>query len=409
MHVGYVLKKFPRASETFVLNEILELQRQGVQVTVFSLHRPDDGVFHRGLSDLEQPVRYLAARKSTAVLDDLRALLPVLRLRREELWEELDDLVEGGRADLWPILHWAMDVTALARELGVQRLHAHFATVAAYVARAAARVLDLPFSITCHAKDIYRQGVEPARFQALARHAEFTVTVCGANRAHIRDRLAGDCELDVRVVYNGVDLALFHPENRRPDAEPLVLGVGRLVEKKGFHNLVSASGRLLEQGRLLRCAIVGEGDQRSRLETAIAALGTDRIQLSGIRTQDEIRGMLARAAVVALPCIVGTDGNRDALPTVLLEAMASGVPVISTPVGGVPEILDGGAAGLQVPEGDPDALAGAIAEVIDSPDLAAELGRRGRARAEELFDLRKNVARLAHFFGSGRRQAETVR
>jgi len=128
LRVGYVLKKFPRNSETFVLNEILELERQGVEVTVFSLNRPDDGVFHRALSELRRPVVYLPSRKTDATLGHLRAQLPMLRSAVAGLWREFEDLVGSGRPDVWQVLGWGIDVAAMARERGIHRLHAHFAT-----------------------------------------------------------------------------------------------------------------------------------------------------------------------------------------------------------------------------------------------------------------------------------------
>jgi len=395
--IGYVLKKFPRNSETFILNEILELERQGVEVTVFSLNRPDDGVFHRALSELRRPVVYLQTRKTDATLANLRSQLPMLRGAVQGLWREFEDLIASGRPDVWQVLGWGIDVAAMARERGIERLHAHFATVAAHVARVAHNLTGIPFSVTCHAKDIYREGVTAPRFTSLLGRSDFVVTVCEANKRHIVEQLGGDA-LDVRVLYNGVDTSAFHPRNRTPDHAPHVLGVGRLVEKKGFHLLLEALARMAVHGSKPRCSIVGDGEERQKLEKQARQLGLEHVAFLGMRTQDEVRTLMQQASVMVLPCIIGTDGNRDALPTVLLEAMAAGLPVMSSPVGGVEEIVDHGRAGVLVAPGDVDALARAMTALLADPSKLASLAAAGRARAVSHFDLATNVGRLRSWY-----------
>lgn len=397
MHIGYVLKKFPRASETFVLNEILALQRHGVQVTVISLNRPDDGVFHRGLAELQRPVVYLPTRKPDAWLTALRTAQPLLQKAATRLLAEFDDLLTAARPDLWSVLGAGLDVAMLARQLGIQHLHAHFATVAAYTARTAAAVSGLPFSVTCHAKDLYREGIVPACFQSLLRDSAFAVTVCEANAQWITERLAGRTPLDVRVLYNGVDIDAFHPRHRSPNG-PVLLAVGRLVQKKGFHVLLDALALLAREGVRPRLLLVGDGEERAALQRQAQGLGLPDVEFLGMRTHDEVRRLVHTATAMVLPCIVGDDGNRDALPTVLLEALAAGLPVLSTPIAGVAEIVDGGRAGLLVPPGDVGALARDIARLLGDAALRAQLASAGRARAERCFDLARNTGVLRDWF-----------
>jgi glycosyltransferase involved in cell wall biosynthesis len=400
MHIGYVLKKFPRASETFVLNEILALQRHGAKVTVFSLNRPDDGVFHRGLAELQLPVVYLPTRKPDAWLLHLRQHHALLRERSSALLGEFDDLLQAGRPDLWAVLGQGIDLALLARQHGVQHLHAHFATVAAYAARTAGALADVSFSVTCHAKDIYRTGIVPAQFQSLLARSAFVVTVCEANRQWIRSTLTGGRPIDLRVLYNGVDTTLFHPRHRRPAAEPTVLAIGRLVEKKGFHLLFDALARLAGDGLRPRCVLVGDGEERAALAAQAQRLGLRHVEFAGMRTHDEVRGHIERATMMVLPCIIGQDGNRDALPTVLLEALAAGLPVVSTPIGGVEEIVADGDAGLLVPAGEVAPLADAIARLCRDDGERQRLAARGRARAEQCFDLQRNTGTLAGWFAA---------
>lgn len=401
MHIGYVLKKFPRNSETFILNEVLELQRAGADVTVFSLNRPDDGVFHRGLSELKRPVVYLSGRKPADWLGLLRQNLNLLSPNKERLWDEFEYLLKAERPDTWNILSVGIDLSLRARELGIDRLHAHFATIAAYVSRAAHAMSGIPYSVTCHAKDIYREGVTAERFTSLLRKAQFVVTVCEANRRYIEEHRDPARELDLRVLYNGVDVSMFNPQGRVPESEPTILSVGRLVEKKGFHILLDAMALLKKDGLTPPCWILGDGEDREQLIHKQRELQLSNVEFLGMRNQDDVRSYMARASLMALPCIVGSDGNRDALPTVLLEALASGVPIISTPVGGVEEIADHGKAGIIVPPGDPQSLAHEIKELLGSPARQQELAQSGRARAEHCFDLATNVRKLLTWFEQG--------
>ena len=398
MHIGYVLKKFPRASETFVLNEILALQRQGVDVTVFALNRPDDGVFHRGLADLRRPVIYLPTRKPDAWLLHLRQHQALLRTNHAALAGEFDDLLAAGRPDVWSVLGFGIDLALSCKQHGVQHLHAHFATVAAYAARGAHALSGVPFSVTCHAKDIYRDGIVPAQFQRLLADSAFAVTVCEANRDWIQRELAGSTHLDLRVLHNGVDTRLFHPQQRRESTPPTLLGVGRLVEKKGFHVLFDALATLAREGLRPRCLLVGDGEARAQLEAQARSLGLHHVEFAGMRTHDEVRAAVLSARLMVLPCIVGQDGNRDALPTVLLEALAAGLPVVSTPIGGVEEIVAHGEAGVLVPPGEAAPLAAAIGRLWREDATRQQLAVAGRAHAERNFDLEANVGRLRGWF-----------
>ena len=409
MHIGYVLKKFPRASETFVLNEILAQQRQGADVTVFSLNKPDDGVFHRGLSELKRPVVYLPTRKPDGWLLHLRAHHDLLRHASGALLGEFDDLLAAGRPDLWQVLGFGIDLALLCKQHGIAHLHAHFATVAAYAARTAAALTGVPFSVTCHAKDIYRDGIVPAQFQSLLASSAFVVTVCEANARWIRDELAGTAGIDVRVLYNGVDTTSFHPRHRTEPAAPTVLAIGRLVEKKGFHVLFDALAKLAGEGLRPRVALVGDGEERQRLLAQAQRQGLHHVEFAGMRTHDEVRAFVHQASLMVLPCIVGQDGNRDALPTVLLEALAAGLPVVSTPIGGVEEIVDGGNAGVLVPPGEAAPLAAAIGHLLRHPAELSRLAANGRTRAERLFDLERNVGTLHGWMQQARASHAAVR
>jgi colanic acid/amylovoran biosynthesis glycosyltransferase len=220
------------------------------------------------------------------------------------------------------------------------------------------------------------------------------VTVSDFNRDYLRD-LLGDVPGEVRRLYNGIDLSLFRAAAAAPRDVRRIVAVGRLVEKKGFADLIAACGLLRDSGVEFRCEIIGQGPLESTLRSQIASLGVEEyVTLIGPRPQDEVLQAYQGAAIFALPCIVGADGNRDGLPTVLLEALATGAACVSTDVTGVPEILTHERDGLIVPQNDPAALAAALTRLLNDAELRARFARAGRARVERDFDVRQNVATL---------------
>lgn len=392
--IAYLLKKFPRLSETFVLDEILGQERLGRDVFVFSRRPPDDEPRHPQLTTLRAPVEVLPPKDE---LDPWR-LLFASGSDPARAFARVGRLVGASRAWNHPrfsmLLGEALHLLERTRELGIEHVHTHFATDSAMVAMILSELGGPSYSITAHAKDIYRSTVDERFLSRLFARAEFVVTVCDANVRYLEGRVDDAARARLRRLYNGVDLERFAPPTVPREADH-VLSVGRLVEKKGFHVLIGAVARLRDAGRRVTCTIVGEGDQRPRLEGLVRERGLeDVVRFAGARDQEQVRALLRRATCLCLPCVVGTDGNRDALPTVLLEALACGLPAVSTPVTGIPEILDGGRAGLLVPEEDERATAGTLDGLLSDSALRDRLARRGRRRAEELFDARAIAATL---------------
>jgi glycosyltransferase involved in cell wall biosynthesis len=389
--LGYLLKKFPRLSETFILNELLAQEALGADITIFSRRPPDAEPRHPQLARLRAPIVLLPPSKEidpwSELFGDDDELLPAVRAA-------LATLRPFQHPRLPSLLAEAVLLRRLMREAGIGHVHAHFATDGALVAHLIALLGGPGYSLTMHAKDIYRGTVDANLLDRLVAGSAFTVTVCDANVRHLGGLLGPVALERVRRLYNGVDLGAFDPDGRARDADH-VLSVGRLVEKKGFLVLVDALALLAASGRAVRATFVGDGERRQAIADRIAErdLG-DRVRLAGPLPQDAVIELLRSATVLALPCRVGQDGNRDALPTVLLEALAAGLPCVSTPVAGIPEILDGGRAGLLVREGDPEATAAALAELLDDGVLRARLARAGRAHVERHFDLAAQAARL---------------
>jgi glycosyltransferase involved in cell wall biosynthesis len=390
--IAYVLKMYPRFSETFVLAELLELERQGVRLHVFSLKKPDDGVFHADIARLRAPVTYLP--ESALLTPGVYAAAHRKLARRDprRYAAAFAAASASHRRTAWKHFLRAGYIAAELPKLGVSHVHAHFASGPAAVAHHLHRLTGISYSFTAHAKDIYIESVDEDALAAKLRAARFAVTVSDYNRRYL-SRLADPDRL-VRI-YNGLDLERFSPNGAPPDAPPLVLAVGRLIEKKGFADLIHACGLLRDRGVDFRCLAVGKGPLASDLATLVDELGLhDRVELVGPKPREEVLKLYRRASVVVAPCVVGSDGNRDGLPTVLVEAMALGVPVVSTDVTGIPELVEDGRTGLVVPEHDPAALAEAIGRIVGDQARAAARARAGRERIEERFDLRRNVGEL---------------
>ena len=391
--IGYVVKRFPRLSETFIVNEVLALERQGLAVEIFSLKEPRQELGHQLVSALRAPVTYLpgrAALESWAFREgDGRQMGPE---------RSLADLLPDA-ADEAVLAIKAVALATLARGRGITHLHAHFATGATTVARIASRVSGIPYSFTAHAKDIFHASVDHAALARKIRDARFVVTVSDYNLRYLKQRFGAGRAAKIARLYNGLDLERLAPDPAASPDPELVLAVGRLVEKKGFRHLVDACAVLRDRGVAFRCVVVGDGPEGAALTRQIDSLGLGRaVTLAGALPQERLLRIMRRAAVLALPCVVSEDGDRDGLPTVLLEALALGLPAISTSLPGIDEIIDHRRTGLLVPPADGLGLADGIAELLSNPDLRRHLAALGREKAEAAFDVSRNTRRLLDLF-----------
>lgn len=395
VHVGYVLKMFPRLSETFILNEALELERQGLALRLFSLKQPADQVAHTQTGQVRSPVSYLPEKLGRAPLRTARAQWHVWRNYRRPWRHTLRNAVRRVRAsgDRGDLLAFAQ-ACCVIRELGpIRHLHAHYANVPSKVALLVHRLAGVSYSITTHAKDIFQNDpfASPKLRERMLR-ASFVVANSRFSADHIRHGLHGEGK--IHVVYNGLDLPAFPLRQREPEV-PLLLGVGRLVEKKGFAHLLAACQRLRQKQLKFTCEIIGTGTLSAQLKEQIRALGLgDLVRLVGPLPQHVLWEHYARATVFVLPCVCAADGDRDILPNALKEAMAVGVPVVTTRLEGIDELIADGGSGLLVAPGDVPALAERLAQLLADAQLRQNLARNGRRVIEERFDRRGNFARL---------------
>lgn len=389
--VGYVLKRYPRYSETFIVNEILAHEAAGLEIEIFSLRPPSDTHFQDTIARVRAPVTYIPHEGPKAA--QLWSAIKATGESLPEIWCALSMAKEEDVRDVYQSV-------LLASEIKMKRighLHAHFGSLATTIARLASRFTGIPYTFTAHAKDIFHESVQPDDLRRKLADAAATVTVSDYNVGYLHERY-GPSTARVRRIYNGLELDKFayaSPEAR----SPLILAVGRLVEKKGFGDLIEACAILAAQGCEFTCRIIGEGELRTELHEQIASLGLQsRVELSGPRPQSEVIEQMRSAALFAAPCVIGEDSNRDGLPTVLLEAMALGTPCVSTDVTGVPEVLLHTKTGLMVPQHDPPALAEACKRLLLEPTLRVQLASGARRLIKQEFDVHQNAASLRELF-----------
>ncbi|CAN5712177.1 glycosyltransferase family 4 protein [soil metagenome] len=391
--IGYVVKRYPRYSETFVVNEILAHEAAGAELEIFSLLPSNDTHFQDVISRVRAPVTTLTPTSPSA--NDLHAALEAA----DDVSIDVAHVLRTARGEPVRDVFAALLLAVAARRRRIEHLHAHFATSAAAVARLASLFTEIPYTLTAHAKDIFHDSVEPTDLARKFDTARSVVTVSDHNVDHLRRTVASSSGKVIRI-YNGIDIVRF-PFASPGDRSPLILGVGRLVEKKGFGDLVAACGELARRGRVFACDIVGTGPLEGDLRDQIERMGLGhRITLVGPRPQHEVIARMQCASVFAAPCTVGEDGNRDGLPTVLLEAMALGTPCVATPVTGIPEAIAHEETGILVPERDPIALADALERLLGDGDLRERLATNARRMIERDFDVTRNAARLRTLFGS---------
>lgn len=384
--IAYVFERFPSFGQTFCYREVAELIRQGVDLQIFSIRRPDDGPQERWDPAIVGRVEYLPAEKELVTEVDRV-------LHRKEVPTTAGRAVAGwGRKTDFLRLYQAIYI---GRRLGpdVKRVHAHFAGMAARTVWWLREFFGVRFSFTAHANDIFAPREFAIGLDKLVGDAAGVVTVSDYSADFLRQRFPQSAPR-IHRVYNGIDMAQFRRAHFAGDL-PLIIAVGRLITKKGFRTLIAGCARLAEK-YAFRCEIIGDGPLERELQQQIAELElANVVKLSGAQSQQAIVERLEAARVFALPCTTDADGGMDNLPTVIMEAMAAGLPVVSTSVAGVPEMVRDGETGLLVRPDDPDALAQALAQFVADGRLARRVGDAGLQRASQLFAIEKTTAELA--------------
>lgn len=383
---AYLFERFPSFTQTFCYREVQEMRRQGENPPIYSIRRPPD-IPRECPADLAADVVYLPAP------DELGRKMKTMKMLGRYPWPIVRDIRLWGKRPGKARLIEAAWLGARLRERGVHHVHAHFAGIAARTAFWMKKFYGITFSFTGHANDMYCEPNSPVSLRDLVREAAFVVTESEFSRDWLCRRMP---EFDAKVhrIYNGMDIE-GAPAATAREPVPQIVSVGRCIEKKGYADLIDACAILRKKGYEFECAILGGGPLEDSLRARVAELGVgDRVRLLGPCPQDDVRSRLAAATIFVLACATEPDGGMDTLPTVIVEAMAAGLPVVSTRLAAVPEMVGHGVTGLLVDEKQPERLASAIAELLRNPALAERYGQAGKLAAAARFSSEPTVASL---------------
>lgn len=396
LKIGYVTSRFPKLTETFVLFEILGLERSGAEVAFYPLMRERAAVVHPEAHAVVDRAHFLPFLSWPIFLSQLH----FLRRRPRAYLGALGALVKGtfgslnffvGGIGIFPkVAHAARTMEAE----GVEHVHCHFSNHPAAAGFVIHRLTGIPYSFTAQGSDLH---VDRHMLREKVAEAAFVVTISAYNRDLILRECGPQWLEKVVVIHSGIETGFFEPSNNgRPRGRFNILCVGTLHEVKGQAYLIDACRSLSESGVDFTCRFVGEGKDRSMLERRIAAAGLEgRIRLLGQRARGEVLELLRSADVLVTPSVPTKQGKREGIPVVLMEALATGIPVVASDISGIPELVEDGRTGLLVPPRDSAALGHALLRLHGDEALRRQLGRAGRQKVEREFDAYANAGRLA--------------
>lgn len=398
--VAYVMSRFPKLTETFILEEIVAMRSAGVPIEIYPLLRQSEAIAHRNAIRLAAQAHYLPFVSREILGSQLhylvrqpRVYLGALAAVLRGTWRSRNHLM-GAIAIFPKVVH----VGRLMKMRGIRHVHCHFATHPALAGFVIRRMTGIPYSFTAHGSDLH---VDRRMLCEKLGEASFAVAISGHNREVMLQECPSAGE-KVQVIHCGVDTSFFSPKPAERTETFTVASVGTLHEVKGHRYLVAACRELLDGGIEFKCVIVGDGPDRQMLEALIVKSGLDgRVSLVGALDRDAVRDTVGRADALVAPSVPTRRGQREGIPVVLMEAMSLGLPVVASDISGIPELVDDRVTGLLVPPRDHHALAEAIASLARDPARRRELGHAGRQKILREFDARVNAATLARHFAQG--------
>jgi glycosyltransferase involved in cell wall biosynthesis len=399
--VAYIMSRFPKLSETFVLNEILSVESLGIRVEVYPLLRERQPVSHPEAQRLTQRAHF----QPFMSLDILRAQAHFLRRSPSTYFGALLEVLRGtwgsanfflGAIGIFPkTVRFAYEM----QQSGVAHVHAHFCSHPAAAALIIHRLTGIPFSFTAHGSDLH---VERRMLDQKLEASAFAVTVCDFNK-EVMVRTCGErLRPKIRVIHCGVDTDYFRPAPKRGTDRPFqIVCVASLEPVKGHRYLIDACRLLRDRGVEIRCHLVGAGPLRRDIEDQVEHAGLNsNVRFLGGQPRAEVARLLTRMDTAVLASHPTPEGKREGVPVALMEAMACGLPVVASGISGIPELVDHEVTGLLTPSGDAVALADALERLSSDPGLAAEMGRAGRHKVVRGFSLEENARGLVELIHS---------
>ena len=398
MRLGYLYSRYPVISQTFCDAEMLALERRGIELVIGSVYPPLTSLRHEYIARLRAPIHYAPPQEILKILE--RDAKTARRWPRDLVEQHDGKYGPGAKAE--QRARNALYFAEFFERSGVDHVHVHFANRAAHTALFLKEISGIPFSVTAHGQDFMKDLGSDDLLREICAAAEFVAAETDYSRDLLRQRCPNSAA-KIQRVYNGIDLERFpEPATKRARTTasrdlplPRIVSVGRLVPFKGFDDLIDACAELARRRIDFVCDIIGDGPLRETLQAKIEQLDlASRVNLLGSLSQGAVLEKLQAADIFALASTTDAQGATDVFPTVILEAMASARPVVSTRLAGIPELVVDGQTGMLAPPGDSTALAQALEQLLRDPELRLRFGHAGRARIEQHFRIEQTVAPL---------------
>lgn len=393
--VAYIMSRFPHLPETFILREMIELERQGLEITLYPLMLQPQAVIHPEAAAWLRRAHSQPWLSAAVIAANFQRLLSspgvYLSALIQTIWGNLPSPKFLLRAlALFPKI---VRMAAQMQAEGVSHIHAHYATHPAFAAWLIHQLTGIPYSLTVHAHDIY---VDQTMLGPKVRQAEFVVAISEFNRRFLAEHL-GEWALEkTRVIHCGIDPKNYQPRQGRVTGTRFeMLSIGSLQPYKGQTYLIEACRLLQQAGFSFRCRIVGGGELRSALQSQIIQAGLEQVvELTGPQTQQAVAQMLAEADCYLQPSIITPSGKMEGIPVSIMEALACSLPVIASDISGISELVRPGQTGWLTPQKDSAALAQAVLQVHSEPQEAARRAAAGRELVLSEFQISENVGLL---------------
>jgi glycosyltransferase involved in cell wall biosynthesis len=398
--VGYTLSRFPKISETFILDELYAVERAGVRIDLCPLRRERTAFVHPRAENWVARAHFTNLLSPAILGAHVTLLARSPRRYVQTLGAALWGTKSSRRLLLGALATWprAVPIALHLERSGVKHLHCHFATHPALAGFIVHRLVRIPFSFTAHGSDLHR---DQTMLRQKVEEAAFVVAISEFNRRVILDHCGPIHAAKVLVIHCGVDVDRFRHARRDEggDGPFRIACVGTLHAVKGQQFLIEAVSRLRNEGLNVELVLVGDGPDRAMLEQLVAASGNSgSVHFAGYRTQPEVAEILGGVDVLAAPSIPTADGRREGIPVALMEGMAAGLPVVASALSGIPELVKHGHNGLLVDPGNADMLAGALRSLAIDPSLRTRLGFAARGTVEAEFDINTSAAQLTELF-----------
>ncbi|ELK54243.1 hexosyltransferase [Haloferax sp. BAB-2207] len=390
MDILYVTYRFPKLSESFVINEINELENQGHKVSVFSLTEPSENVFHEEVDSIDASIYYAEQPTYWSLTDILSRRVinqPVL-----STVAFLDNPKYHGYC-----LHISTQIgKVIEKERGFDQIHAHFATPENLAVPIASSYYQIPCTETAHAYEIFSPP-NLKRLKIVLSEFDHIIVPSEYNQKYLSEQIGVDTEMS--IVPATTDVKKFRPSN---DFVPgRILTVARLVEKKGYPYVIDAVSKLIEQGYDIEYHIIGSGEDEGKIREQVRERGIEsHVKFLGHVSDEKLQSELHDAELFVLPCVIAANGDRDVAPVALKEAMATQTACISTTISAIPELITHDVNGILVEPNDSIALFEAIQDLRQNPDKRKRIEKRGRETVSEEFNISQTVARLVRVFES---------